>query len=224
MAHTITAVIFDVDGTLVDSGDLHARAWQEAFRHFGKRVPFAEIRNQIGKGGDQTLPVFLSPDEIQRFGAELESYKSQLYRRQYMKKVRPFPHVRELFERLHRERQRIALATSAAPEELHHNLALLHVDGLVDAMTSEDDACRTKPFPDVLLAALRKLGEPPPEQVVVVGDSPYDAEAANHIPLATIGVLCGGYTEQQLRDAGCCAIYRDPAHLLEHYESSPLAR
>lgn len=219
----IAAVIFDIDGTLVDSSALHARAWQESLRHFGKDAPYELVRQQIGKGGDQTLPVFLSPEEIARFGDALDRYKSQLYRTRYMPQVKPFPRVRELFARLRRDGKRIALATSAGAEELRHNLGLLHVDGLVDATTSEGDARRTKPFPDVFLAALRKLADPAPESAMVVGDSPHDAEAAAQVPLAMIGVLCGGYSEQQLRDKGCVAIYRDPADLLAHYDESPLA-
>jgi HAD superfamily hydrolase (TIGR01509 family) len=216
--------MFDVDGTLVDSSDLHARAWLDALRHFGKNPPYDLVRQQIGRGGDQTLPVFLSPEEIQRFGAELDRYKSDTYRGRYMPQVRPFPKVRELFERIHRDGKRIALATSAASDELRHNLGLLHVDDLVDAMTSEDDARRTKPFPDIFLAALGKLGDPAPESVMVVGDSTHDAEAAAQVPLPMIGLLCGGYSEQQLREKGCVAIYRDPADLLEQYEKSPLAK
>ncbi len=218
-----SAVIFDIDGTLVDSGDGHARAWQEALRHFGKEVPYHEIRNQIGKGGDQTLPVFLSPDEIERFGKQLDRFKSQLYRREYMPRVRPFPRVRELLQRLRDDRKRLALATSAEPPELRHNLELMDVADLIDVTTSADEAARTKPFPDIFHAALRKLGHPPPSEVIVVGDSPYDAEAAGQVPLATIGMLCGGYSERQLRDAGCAAIYRDPADLLARYHESPIS-
>ncbi len=220
----IRAIIFDVDGTLVDSNHLHALAWQQALAHFGKQVEYEQVRNQIGKGGDQTLPVFLTADEIERFGKELDEYKSRLYRTRYMAKVRPFPKVRELFEGIRRRGQRIALATSAGKDELQHNLDLLNVRDLVEATTSEGDAQRTKPFPDVFLAALRKLGEPPRDEVAVVGDSPYDAEAAAQVPLLAVGVLCGGYAEQQLRDAGCAAVYRDPADLLEHYEQSPLGQ
>jgi HAD superfamily hydrolase (TIGR01509 family) len=218
----ITSVIFDIDGTLVDSNDLHAHAWQEAFRHFGCEVSYAEVRQQIGKGADQTLPVFLSPRQIAEFGEQLEKYKSQVYRQKYMSQAQPFPRVRELFERLHRDNKRIALCTSADPEELDHNKSLLGVNDLVDAETSAGDAERTKPFPDIFFAGLKKLGNPPPETVVVVGDSPYDAQAASQVPLGAIAVLCGGFSEEQLRGAGCKAIYRDPADLLAHYEDSPI--
>ena len=107
------AVIFDIDGTLVDSVDQHARAWQEAFRHFGREVPFAEVRHQIGKGGDQLLPVFFTKEELAEFGAELEKYRGDLFKREYLPRVRPFPKVRELFERICADGKQIALASSA---------------------------------------------------------------------------------------------------------------
>jgi HAD superfamily hydrolase (TIGR01509 family) len=218
----IESVIFDVDGTLVDTVDLHARAWQQALRHFGKDVPLDAIRQHVGKGGDQTMPVFLSTAELATYGKELDAYKSQLYRREYMPQAKPFPKVRELFLRLRQDNKRIALCTSAEIEELEYNKKLLQVDDLIAAETSARDAKRTKPFPDVFYAVLRKLSDPPPETAMVVGDSPYDAQAAAQVPLATIGLLCGGYAEKLLRDAGCIAIYRDPADLLAHYEQSPL--
>ena len=93
----IKAVIFDIDGTLVDSVDLHARAWQEAFRRFGKEIPYERVRHQIGKGGDQLMPVFFSAEELDRFGEEMEKYRGELFKREYLPQVRAFPRVRELF-------------------------------------------------------------------------------------------------------------------------------
>lgn len=92
------AVLFDIDGTLVDSVDLHARAWQEAFEHFGKRIPFQSIRAQIGKGGDQLMKEFLSPEELERLADSIDKYRSELYKRKYLGQVRPFPRVRQLFQ------------------------------------------------------------------------------------------------------------------------------
>src|SRR5438874_10528627 len=112
------AVLFDIDGTLVDSVDLHARAWQEAFAYFGRKVPIEDIRSQIGKGGDQLIPVFFSQDEVARFGEEVDQFRSGLYQSEYLKRVRPFPQVRELFEELLRRGIRIGLASSAKGEEL----------------------------------------------------------------------------------------------------------
>ena len=109
---------FDIDGTLVDSVDLHARAWQEAFKKFGKEIPFAEVRRQIGKGGDQLLPVFFSKKELDEFGEEMEEYRGELFKKEYMSRVKAFPKVRELFERIKADGKKIALASSAKKDEL----------------------------------------------------------------------------------------------------------
>src|SRR4051812_24866746 len=107
------AVIFDIDGTLVDSVDLHARAWQEAFRHFGYDIPFEDIRHEIGKGADKLIPHFLPPDENQRIGKELDKFRSELWKKKYLHQVKPFPKVRELFQRVLADGKKIALASSA---------------------------------------------------------------------------------------------------------------
>src|SRR5438270_9067286 len=107
----LKAVIFDIDGTLVDSVDLHARAWQEAFRHFGVEIPYAQVRHQIGKGGDQLMPVFLSRAQLQQFGKQLEEFRADLYKRNYLSQVRAFPRVRELFQRIKADGKKIALAS-----------------------------------------------------------------------------------------------------------------
>ena len=219
----IEAVIFDVDGTLVDSVDLHARAWQEAFAHFGKQIPYERVRYQIGKGGDQLMPVFLSKEELEEFGEELEKYRGELYKREYMPRVRAFPHVRELFERIQRDGKRIALASSAKGDELKTYKKLAGIEDLVEEETSKDDAEKSKPHPDIFEAALAFLGNPPTSDVIVVGDTPYDAEAAGKAGLKTIGFLSGGFPREDLRAAGCIRIYRDAADLLARYDSSPIA-
>jgi HAD superfamily hydrolase (TIGR01549 family) len=219
----IEAVIFDVDGTLVDSVDLHARAWQEAFARFGKEIPYERVRYQIGKGGDQLMPVFLSDEELERFGEELEKYRGELFKREYMPRVKAFPEVRELFERIRRDGKRIALASSAKGEELETYKKIADIQGLVEEETSKDDVAQSKPQPDIFEAALARLGDPRPARVIVVGDTPYDAEAAAKASLKTIGFLSGGFPEEDLRAAGCIRIYRDPADLLAGYDESPLA-
>jgi HAD superfamily hydrolase (TIGR01509 family) len=211
------AFLFDVDGTLVDSVDFHARSWQEAFRHFGKDVSFEAVRAQIGKGGDQLLPVFLSGDELERLGPRVAEYKAQLFRREYQPRVRPFPKVRELFARIKADGLLIALASSSKADEVEHYKQLLQVADLVDAATSAADADRTKPHPDIFAAALEQLGGAAPGEAVVFGDSPYDAEAAAKLNIPVIGLLCGGFPERDLRAAGCAAIYRDPEDLLRDY-------
>ena len=217
-------MIFDIDGTLVDSVDLHARAWQETFRHFGKEIPFKDVRRQIGKGGDQLMPVFFTKEEIDRFGEEMEEFRGDLYKREYLSQVRAFPQTRELFERISADGKRIALASSAKEDELDTYQKLARIEDLVEKETSADDAEKSKPHPDIFEAALAQLADIEPEEAVVVGDTPYDAEAAGKILLRTVGVLCGGWAEDELRAAGCIAIYRDPADLLARFEGSPLQK
>lgn len=218
------AVIFDIDGTLLDSVDLHAQAWQEAFRHFGHEIPFAQIRAQIGKGGDQLLPVFLGPEELKERGKALEEFRGALFKEKYLPKVRPFPCVRELFQKLKANDQQIALASSAKPEELQIFKRIAKIEDLVGVETSSGDAEKSKPHPDIFEAALDRMGEIRRDEIVVVGDSPHDAEAAGKAGLPTVGVLCGGFPEAALREAGCIAIYADPADLLRKYEDSLLAK
>lgn len=214
-------VIFDVDGTLVDSVDEHAEAWRRAFLEFGRDVPFAHVRSQIGKGADQLLPVFFTEDELEKFGKELEDYRAALFKREFMPKLRPFPRVRELFLRLRDGGLNLALASSANEDELERYMRLCHIDGLTHTETSKKDAAQSKPHPDIFDAAMARLGRPDPHSVVVVGDTPFDALAASKLGLPTVGVRCGGFPEGDLRTAGCRAIYDDPADLLSHYDSSP---
>jgi len=219
----LKAVIFDVDGTLVDSVDLHASAWQEAFAHFGKHFDYERVRYQIGKGGDQLMPVFLTEEELDEYGEELEEYRGELFKRDYLPRVRGFPSVRELFARVKREGLRIALASSAKGDELKTYKRIADIEDLVEEETSSDDAEKSKPHPDIFEAALARLEGVSPAEAVVVGDTPYDAEAAGKAGVRTVGLLCGGFPEDDLRAAGCVRIYRDAAHLLAEYDSSPLA-
>jgi HAD superfamily hydrolase (TIGR01509 family) len=218
----VDVTIFDIDGTLVDSVDLHARSWQETFSHFGFDFPYEEIRSQIGKGGDQLMPALLPNDVVEQRGKDIEEFRSKLFRRKYFPLVRPFPKVRELFERIRGDGKRIALASSAKKEDLARYRRIARIDGLIDAETSSDDAEQSKPHPDIFEATMKKLGLSDTSVAVVIGDTPHDAEAAGKAWLRTLGVLCGGFPEADLRAAGCLAIYRDPADLLERYEESLL--
>ncbi|HKQ51027.1 MAG TPA: HAD family hydrolase [Pyrinomonadaceae bacterium] len=220
----IKAVIFDIDGTLVDSVDLHARAWQEAFRRFGKEIPYERVRHQIGKGGDQLMPVFFSAEELDRFGEELEKYRGELFKREYLSRVRAFPRVRELFLKLKGEGKRLALASSAKEEELGVYKKIADIEDLVEEETSSDDADKSKPHPDIFEAALERLDDVEAAEALVVGDTPYDAQAAGKLSLRTIGVLCGGFPEAELRASGCVQIFKGPADLLARYEESLIAR
>ena len=218
----IKAAIFDVDGTLVDSNAAHIEAWREAFSHYGKELTSEEIHAQIGKGGDQLMPVFLSRHELDRIGAELESLRVELFTRDYLPGVEPFPRVRELFERIRESGMRIALASSAKEEELARHQKNLRIEDLVDAAVCADDAERSKPFPDIFETALARLEGVGAAEAIVIGDTPYDAQAARKAGMNTIALLSGGFAEDVLRQSGVVAVYRDIADLLEHYEGSPL--
>ena len=217
-----TSVIFDVDGTLIDSVDLHAAAWQEAMAKYGVEVSFDAVRQQIGKGGDQLLPVFLSKEQLDRFGKQLEKDRGALFKEKYLPRAKAFPDVRALFERIRADGKRIALASSAKGDELDAYKRLADIADLVDTETSKDDADKSKPHPDIFEAAIERLGVDPTD-AIVVGDTPWDAQAATKAGLRTIGVLCGGFPELELRQAGCIAIYDGPSDLLRRYADSPLA-
>jgi len=218
-------IIFDIDGTLLDSVDLHAKAWHEAFRHFGYDFPYDRVRSQIGKGGDQLLPYFLSEQEVAEKGEALKKFRSDLFKTKYLSQVKPFPGVRQLFQKIKDNGQRTALASSAKGDELgtFENIANIH--DLVDQGVSSADASKSKPHPDIFEAALDKLGgNVDRSNVVVVGDSPHDAEGARKAGLRVIGVLCGGFSEQDLRAAGCEAVYSGPEELLQRFEKTLLAK
>ncbi|HEU5180948.1 MAG TPA: HAD family hydrolase [Candidatus Polarisedimenticolia bacterium] len=223
MSEGSSAAFFDVDGTLVDSVQLHAACWHETFAAFGKQVPVSEISKQIGKGSDQLLPVFFSETEIARIGEEVDRHHGHLFHDKYIHKVRPFPKVRELLTRLREDGVFIALASSADREDLEHYKRLAGIQDLVDHETTSEEVEKSKPHPDLFAVALEALGAPPAEQVVVIGDSPYDSQAAGKLGLRTIGLLSGGFAREELLEAGCIEIHRDPEDLYDHYMKSILA-
>jgi HAD superfamily hydrolase (TIGR01509 family) len=212
----VTSFIFDIDGTLVDSNEFHVESWDRAFRHFGKQFSREQLRAQIGKGTDQYLPEFLSEKEVADFGEELDKYRSELFRKEYLPRVQPFLKVKELFQRIRDDKKRIVLASSGKKADTKHHIKLLKIDNLIEGYVSADDADRSKPAPDIFSAALEKLGVSP-EQAIAVGDTRFDVEAAAKAGVGTIAFLCGGTAESVLKEAGAVAIYRDPADLLGHY-------
>jgi HAD superfamily hydrolase (TIGR01549 family) len=218
----VQAVLLDIDGTLIDSNEAHAKAWCEALNEFGHHVTLAQTAHEIGKGADQLMPVFLSKEELARDGEALQKRTKEIFTAKYREQLRPFACTRELVQRLQRDGRRVVIASSAAGDELEHYKRVAHIDDLVHEAASSDDAEHSKPAPDIFQAALAQLNGTPREQVIVIGDSPYDAEAARKAGLRSIGVLSGHFPEAELREAGCSAIYRDVADLLARYETSPL--
>jgi HAD superfamily hydrolase (TIGR01549 family) len=220
----LAAFIFDIDGTLVDSNDLHVESWDRAFRHFGKIFPNEKLRAHIGKGSDQYIPEFLTPEEMKKFGKELDEYRSDLFRKEYLPKVKPFPKVKELLQRIRDDNKRSVLATSGKKSDTEYYVnELLKIGDLIEGYTIADDADQSKPAPDIFTAALHKLGDISPNDVVGVGDTRFDIEAAGKVGIRTIALLCGGIPENVLREAGAVAIYRDPADLLANYSAMVLA-
>jgi HAD superfamily hydrolase (TIGR01509 family) len=202
-----SAVLLDVDGTLVDSNDAHARAFQEAFAEHGLNIPFADIRRRIGMGADK-----LMPELIGRYDAAIAERKKQIFRARYLPTLRPFPRVRELLAALREMELRLAAASSAGQDELDALLEVAGAKPYLEAQTNVDEAGRSKPDPDIVQAALRRL-RLPPERCVMLGDTPYDAQAAARAGVAFIGLECGGWAAQDLQPA--LAVRRDPAELLE---------
>ena len=214
-------VIFDVDGTLVDSNDAHARAWTEALEQAGHRVPLARVRRLIGMGGDQLLPEAVGLSADTPAGKAIGERRGQIFRERYLPHVRPFPGASDLVHRLKGDGYALAVASSAQPEELRALLKLAGVDDLIGAKTSAGDVEESKPEPDVVLAALGKL-RLPASAAVMIGDTPYDVEAARRAGVAIIGFRCGGWSDRDLE--GALAVYDGPADLLARIDASALRR
>lgn len=217
------AILFDVDGTLIDSNDLHAAAWVESFKHYGFDIPFETVRSQIGKGGDNLIPSLIPPEKLDGRQEEMEDYRTELFQRCYLPRVVPFPGVRQLFERLVQDEVKIVLASSAKSTELDYHLGIIGAADLVHATTSADDVESSKPDPDIFQAALGKVSPLTAEDVVVVGDTPWDVKAACKAGLKTIAVRSGGFPDEELLEAGASELYDGPEDLLRNYERSLLA-
>lgn len=214
MRNELEAILFDIDGTLIDSNDAHARAWVEAFARFGKTIPLDEVRRHIGKGGDLLVPDLLDAREMRRFGEQVKEYRSTLYKETYMPHVRPFPQAREHLEEIHRRGIRIALASSSNPEEVDYCIRLLGVGPLLAGSTSKGDAKFSKPSPEIFEAALERTGSDP-ARTLVVGDTPYDILAAHRIALPIAAVLTGGFEPEALSKAEF--LFRDIGDLIENF-------
>jgi HAD superfamily hydrolase (TIGR01509 family) len=214
-------VILDVDGTLVDSNDAHASAWVEALREAGHDVPFERIRRLIGMGGDKLLPTAVGISKDDPAGKQLATRRGEIFKSRYLSSLKPFPGTRALLQRMRADGLQLVVASSAEDDELKALLRIAEADDLIEEQASSDDAKESKPDPDIVQVALDRSGLRP-DQVLMIGDTPYDVEAAGKAGAGTIAFRCGGWDDPDL--AGARAVYDGPADLLAHYDVSPLAR
>ncbi len=218
----IKAVLFDIDGTLVDSNDLHVLAWEEAFRAEGYEFDRQLLHDQIGKGTDNLVPTLI-PDSDEAMEERLGKAHGKVFKDKFLDAAHPFPDAHALLARVHETGRKVVWASSAAQNEVDHYLELLDARDLVSATTCIDDVGNSKPAPDIFKTALKKVAPITPEEAIVVGDTPYDIEAACKCGIATVALRSGGFPDKVLRDAGAIALYDDVAALLRGYDSSPLA-
>ncbi len=215
----VKAVLLDMDGTLIESNALHAESWQRAFAEFGIEVSFDTALRQIGKGGDHLLPVFVPKEKVETTGKAIEQFRKELFEREYLSRVKPFPKVRQLVERMKDAGLTIAMASSAGKEELQRYKKIANIDDLVEEETTSEDAENSKPSPDIFAAALKRVGKHA-DEAISLGDTPYDAEASTKCGIRTVGVSSGGWSREDLLDAGCSEVYADAADLLANFDRS----
>ena len=219
----IKALLCDIDGTLVQSNWLHAEAWKAAFAEMGIEISVEDARRQIGKGGDELIPVFVPWWKRKQVETPLKALRTFIFANEYQHQVQPIPRVREFLLRLQAAGIRLSLASSASKEDLQAYKKIAHMDDLIEEESSADDADRSKPHPDIFQATLKRLGLKP-QEVLALGDTPYDAEAAGKAGLWTIGVTTGGWSREDLLAAGCVEVYQDVGELLDRFDESLLCR
>lgn len=218
----VRGVMLDIDGTLLLSNDAHAHAWVAAFAGCGYAVPFARVRPLIGMGGDRVLATLVPGlNDQEGDGKAIASLRQHIFLSQYVHTLAPAPRARELVQRLLREGLRLVVASSAKRGELDALLKAAQVDDLLTEATTSDEADASKPAPDIVRAALDKIGLAT-DATLMLGDTPYDVESAGRAGVSVIAVRCGGWGDADL--AGALAIYDDPADLLAHYDASPLGQ
>jgi HAD superfamily hydrolase (TIGR01509 family) len=212
------AALLDVDGTLIDSNYHHALAWYRGFRRSGIVLPLWRIHRHVGMGSDQLLPALVDERLEEERGEEIRGARDDEYRR-LIGEVAPLEGSRELIAELKERGLTVVLASSSPQDEIDHYLELLDARELADAWTTDDDVKATKPEPDLVHAALEKAGT---EDAVMVGDTPWDVEAARKAGVETICVITGGFSEQELRDAGAVAMFESVEELRQKLDSTPL--
>jgi HAD superfamily hydrolase (TIGR01509 family) len=215
------AAILDVDGTLVDTNYHHAIAWYRAFRQHDEVLPIWRIHRHMGMGGDQ-LVTSLCGEQVEREkGDDVRSAEKELYMA-LIDEVEPLHGARELIEELKQRGHAVVLASSAKPEEVDHYLDLLDARDLADDWTTSADVEATKPQPDLVSAALERVGGSS-DDAVMVGDTPWDVKAAEGAGVQTLAVLTGGFSAQELREAGAVDVFESVRQLCEHLDRTPFA-
>jgi HAD superfamily hydrolase (TIGR01509 family) len=212
--------LLDVDGTLVDTNYQHALAWFRSFRDHDITIPIWRLHRHIGMGGDQLVPAVAGERVAEELGEDLRDGDHRHFRKM-MEECQVMPDARRLIEVLHERGAEIVLASSASEEDLGHYRAMLDADDLIHDATSSADVEQTKPEPDLILAAMKKVSEP--ERAVLVGDSTWDCEAARRAGIESIGLLTGGFAESELREAGASAVFESIADLIAAIDETPLA-
>jgi phosphoglycolate phosphatase-like HAD superfamily hydrolase len=215
------AVIFDVDGTLVDSNEAHARAWVAAFAAEQIEVDEAAVRRAIGMGGDKLIPEVSDVDPESALGKRLSKRRGEAFSDRELAGIVPFPQVRALALRLVADGYKLAIASSAKDDELGPLLERAEIADLLVGTSSGDDVDASKPSPDIVQSALTQTGLLPGE-AIMVGDTPYDVQAAQRAGVRTVAFTCGGWSAADL--GGAIAVYADAADLLARYDASPFAR
>lgn len=217
----IHGVILDVDGTLIDSNDAHTHSWVEAMAAYGYHVAFDRVRPLIGMGGDKVLPETIHVGKDSEQGKAISQKRAEIFKERYLPHLQAFPGAKELIEQMRKHGLKVAIASSAKPDELQDMLRLVGAQDLIEQKTSSKDAPRSKPDPDVMEVTLERI-DLPADEVLMIGDTAYDIEAAQKVHVGTIAFRCGGWKDADL--AGAIAIYDGPADLLAHFDSSPLVR
>jgi HAD superfamily hydrolase (TIGR01509 family) len=211
------AALLDVDGTLIDANYQHALAWYRAFRRHRIVLPVWRIHRHVGMGGDQLVPALVGEAIDEEKGDEIRDTRDELYQ-ELIDEVAPLAEARELIADLKKRGLAAVLASSSPEKEIDHYLDLLGARDLADAWTTNDDVESTKPEPDLVRAALDKAGT---DDAVMIGDTPWDIEAARKAGLQTATVITGGFSEQELREAGAAAVYESVAELRRHLDEPP---
>ena len=217
----LKGVIFDVDGTLVDSNDAHAQSWVDTFAEAGYDVPFEKVRPLIGMGGDKLLPKAIGIRRDSDEGNQLVERRGKIFSTKYLPHLQALPGSRELVLRVKRDGLKAIVATSAKDQELKALLKAARVDDLMEEKATASDAKHSKPDPDIVHAAIEDSGISP-KHLVMIGDTPYDIEAASKAKLRTIAFLSGGWSREALN--GAVEIYAGPDDLLAHYDQSLLGK